>query len=85
MEVPDFRLRKNSLEKREKSSMINKKYLEPKYNSFGKGPHTSGYINSNTFVDLDSTGFGNLCLDFDKAYGVQVKVDGQSGVRYPSS
>jgi hypothetical protein len=48
--------------------MMVKKYLEPPYDSFGKGPQISVYINSNTSVDLDSTSFGTLCLDFDRAY-----------------
>jgi hypothetical protein len=61
------------------------KYLEPPYDSFGNGPQTSVCINSNTSIDLHSTGFGTLCLDFDRAHGLQVKVDGQSGIKYPSS
>jgi hypothetical protein len=42
-------------------------------------------IKSNTSVELDSTGFGTLCLDCDRAHGLQVKLDGQSGIKYPSS
>jgi hypothetical protein len=60
-------------------------YLELPYDSFGKGPQTSVCINSNNSVDLESTGFGTLCLDFDRAHGLQVKLDGQSGIKYPSS
>jgi hypothetical protein len=37
MEVFDARLRKNTYEKREKSSMLDTTYLEPPYDSFGKG------------------------------------------------
>jgi hypothetical protein len=62
-----------------------KKYLEPPYDSFGKGPQTSVCINSNNSVDLDSTGLGTLCLDFDRAHGLQGKLDGQSRIKYPSS
>jgi hypothetical protein len=62
-----------------------KKNLEPPYDSCGKGPQTSVCINSNTSFDLDLTGYGTLCLDFDRAYGLQVKLDKQSGIRYPSS
>jgi hypothetical protein len=65
--------------------MTVKKYLEPPYDSLGKGPQSSVCINSNTSIDLDSTGFGTLCLDFDRAHGLQVKLDGQSGIKYSSS
>jgi hypothetical protein len=65
--------------------MTVKKYLEPPYDLFGTSPQTSVCIHSNTSVDLDSTTFGTLCLDFDRAHGLQVKLDGQSGIRYPSS
>jgi hypothetical protein len=51
--------------------MTVKRYLEPPYDSFGKGPQTSVCINSNTSIDLDSTGFGSLSLDFDRANGLQ--------------
>jgi hypothetical protein len=85
MEVSDYSLKKNTHEKRENSSMTVKKYLEPPYDSFGKGPQTSVWINSNNDVDLDPTGFGTLYLDFDRAHGLQVKLNGQSGIRYPSS
>jgi hypothetical protein len=64
--------------------MTVKKYLEPLYNSFGMGPQSSVCINSITPIDLDSTGFDTLCLDFDQAHGLQVKVAGQSGIKYPS-
>jgi hypothetical protein len=64
--------------------MTIKKYLELPYDSFGKGLQTSVCINSNASVDLDSTGFGTLCLDFDRAHGLQIKLDGQSGIKYPS-
>jgi hypothetical protein len=65
--------------------MTVKKYLEPLYDSFGKGLQTSVCINSNTSGDLDSTGFGTLSLDFDIAHELQVKLDGQSGINYPTS
>jgi hypothetical protein len=65
--------------------MMVKQYLELPYGSFGKGTYTSVYINSNTSVDLNSTGFGTLCLDFDKGHGLEVKVNGQSRIKYPSS
>jgi hypothetical protein len=65
--------------------MIFKQYLEPQYDSFRKGPQTSGGMNSNTLVDLDSTGFGTLCLYVDRIHTVAVKVDGQSVIMYPSS
>jgi hypothetical protein len=84
-EVSDFLLKKNTYEKWEKSTMTVKKYLEPPYDSFGKSPQTSVYINSNTSIELDSTGFATLCLDFDRAHGLHVKFDGQSGIQYPSS
>jgi hypothetical protein len=61
--------------------MIVKKYFEPPYDSFGKAPLTSVCINSNTSIDLDSTGFGTLCLDFDKRHGLQVKLDRQTGIK----
>jgi hypothetical protein len=59
-----FSFKKEYQEKREKSSMTVKKYLEPPYDSFGKGPQTSVCINSNTSVDLDSTGFRDFVLRF---------------------
>jgi hypothetical protein len=62
--------------------MTSKRYLEPPYGLVGKGPQTSVCINSNTCVDLDSTGFGTLCLDFDRAHGLQVKLDRLSGIKY---
>jgi hypothetical protein len=65
--------------------MTVKKYLEPPYNLFGQGLQTSVCIDSNSSLDLDSTGFGTLSFDFDSAYGLLVKLDGQSGIRYPSS
>jgi hypothetical protein len=63
--------------------MTVKKYLEPPHDSFGKGPQTSVRINSKTSIDLDSTGVGSLCLDFDRDHGLQVKLDGQSVNKYP--
>jgi hypothetical protein len=65
--------------------MMVKKYWEPPYDSFGKGPQTSVCFNSNTSVDLASTGFGTLCLNFDRAHGLQVKLDRQSRIKYLSS
>jgi hypothetical protein len=65
--------------------MMVRKYLEPPYDSFGKGPQTSLYINSKTSVDLDSTGFWTLSLDCDRAHRLQVTLDGQSGIKYLSS
>jgi hypothetical protein len=85
MEVSDFHITTNTDEKRKKSSMTIKKYLEPPYDSFGKGPQTSVYINSDTSLDLDSTGFRTLCLDLDRAQRLQIKLDGQSRINYPSS
>jgi hypothetical protein len=61
------------------------KYLDPLYSSFGKGWQISVYINSKTSVDLDSTSLGTLGLDFDRGHGLQIQVDGQSGIKYPSS
>jgi hypothetical protein len=84
MEISDFGLRWNTLDTQKKSSMTIQKNLDPPYDSFGKGSQTSVCINSNTSVDLDSTGFGTVCLDFDKAHGLQVKVDGQSRIKYRS-
>jgi hypothetical protein len=55
------------------------KYLERLYDSFKKGTQTSVCINSKTSVDLNSTGFRTLYLDFETAKGLQEKVDGQSG------
>jgi hypothetical protein len=55
--------------------MMVKNYLELPYDSFGTGPHTLVYINSNTSVDFDSTGFGTLYLDFDRAHTLYVKLD----------
>jgi hypothetical protein len=65
--------------------MTVKIYLEPAYDSFGEGPQTSVCINSNTSVDLDSTGFGTVYLDVGSAHGLQGKLDGQSVIKYPSS
>jgi hypothetical protein len=65
--------------------MTVKQYSEPPDHSFGKDLQTSLCINLNTSIDLGLTGFRTLCLDFDKAYGLQVKLDGQSGIKYASS
>jgi hypothetical protein len=74
MEVSDFRLRKNTQEKQEKSSMMVKNIWNHHTIHLEKGSQTSVCINSNTSVDLDSTGFGTLCLDFDRAHKVTGKV-----------
>jgi hypothetical protein len=74
MEVYDFRLQMNTQVKREKSSMTVKTYLEPLFDSFGKGPQPSVCINSNTSPDLDSPGFGTLYLYFEKAHRLEVKL-----------
>jgi hypothetical protein len=75
MEVSDFCLRKNTQEKQEKSSMMVTKYLKPLYDSFGQAPQTSVYINSNTSVDLDPTGFEAWSLHFDRANVLHINVD----------
>jgi hypothetical protein len=75
MEVSNFHLRKITHENWEKSSMIGKTYLEPPYDSFGKDLQISVCIDSNTSGDMDSTGFGTLCLDYDRAHRLQVKLD----------
>jgi hypothetical protein len=85
MEVPNVRLRKITKEKEEKSSMAIKKYLDTPYDSFGKGPQISVYMKSNISVDLNSTEFWTLCLDIYRAYGLLVKVDVQSRIKYPDS
>jgi hypothetical protein len=69
MKVSTFGLRKNTYEKREKSSMTVKKYLDPPYDLFGKGLQPLVCINSNTSVDLDTTGFGTLWLDWTEHTG----------------
>jgi hypothetical protein len=85
IEVSDICLRKISKQKRENSSMAVTKYFQPQYDSFGKGPQTFVCISKNTSINLASTGFGTWCLDFDRAHGLHVKVDGQSGIRFLSS
>jgi hypothetical protein len=83
--VTDFHLRKTTEEKREKSSMTFKKYREPSYDSFRNGPQTSMCINSNPSFDLDSTAFLNLWFNCDRIHRLQVKIDSQSIIKYPSS
>jgi hypothetical protein len=72
----NFHLRKNTQEKLEKSSITIKSFLESPYDSFRKSLHTSVCINLYTSIDLGLNGFGTLCLDFDRAHSLQVKVDG---------
>jgi hypothetical protein len=48
-----------------------------------EGLYTSVHINSNTLTIIDSTGFGTLCFDFDRAHGIQVYIDYQSRIKYP--
>jgi hypothetical protein len=69
IEMSEFLLRINIPEKWEKSSMTVKKYLKPPYNLFRKGLQTLVSINSNTSLDMSSTTFGTLCLDFDTVPG----------------
>jgi hypothetical protein len=62
--------------------MTVKKSFVTQYDSFGQGPQTSVCIHSNTSLDLDSTSIPTVCLDWDREYWLQVKVDGQSGIKY---
>jgi hypothetical protein len=44
---------------------------------------TSVYIKLNHSLDLDSTRFGTLGVDFDRAHGLPHKVKEQSRITYP--
>jgi hypothetical protein len=68
IEVSNSHLRMNTQEKWVKSSTSVKIDLDPPNDLFGKGPQVSVYINSKTCVNLDSTGFATLCLDFHKVH-----------------
>jgi hypothetical protein len=63
-----FCLRMNSQDKWEILSITVKKYLDPSYDFFGMGAHTSVCINSKTSIDLELTALKTLYLDFDKAH-----------------
>jgi hypothetical protein len=62
-----------------------KKYSELRYDSFVKGSQTLVWIDSNTSIILNSTGFGTLYLDLDIVHRIHVMVDGQSEIEYLSS
>jgi hypothetical protein len=78
----DFCLRNTTHEKMEKSSMTVNKYLTLAYDSFGKGSEPLVCIISKTSVDLDSSGFGTLCLDVDRVHRLLRTVDELSGIKY---